>query len=63
MRLDLRKLKRSGKDTTDFYFEYASESNLSDSIPDSKIVLPIKVPPKKLRQSTIPITQTVFNRI
>ena len=43
MRIDLRKLKRSGKDVTDFYFEYAPERNLSESIPDSKIVLPIKV--------------------
>ena len=43
MRLDLRKLKRSGKDKTDFYFEYQPETNLSESIPDSKILFPIKV--------------------
>lgn len=43
MRLDLRRLKRSGKDKTDFYFEYAPESNLSESIPDSKVVVPVKI--------------------
>lgn len=43
MRLDLRKLKRTGKDKTDFYFEYQPEVNLSESIPESKILLPIKV--------------------
>ena len=42
MLLDLRKLKRSGKDSSSFFFEYSPESELID-LPDAKIVLPISV--------------------
>ena len=42
MLLDLKKLKRSGKDNCDFYFEYSPESELID-LPNAKIVLPICV--------------------
>ena len=42
MILDLKKLKRSGKDSCDFYFEYSPETELID-LPNVKIVLPIKI--------------------
>ena len=42
MILDLKKLKRSGKDSCDFYFEYSPESELID-LPNAKIVLPVCV--------------------
>ena len=43
MLIDLRKLKRTGKDSTDFYFEYNSETSLVESLPDCEIQLPIKI--------------------
>ena len=42
MLLDLKKLKRSGKDSSSFFFEYSPQSELID-LPDAKIVLPISV--------------------
>lgn len=42
MILDLKKIKRSGKDSSSFFFEYSPESELID-LPDAKIVLPISV--------------------
>lgn len=42
MILDLRELKRSGKDSQSYYFEYNPESELCN-IPDAKVDLPIKV--------------------
>ena len=42
MILDLKKLKRSGKDSSSFFFEYSPESELID-LPDAKVVLPISV--------------------
>ena len=42
MLLDLKKLKRSGKDCCDFYFEYSPETELID-LPNVKIVNPIKI--------------------
>ena len=42
MILDLKKLKRSGKDSSSFFFEYSPESELVD-LPDATIVLPIRV--------------------
>jgi len=42
MILDLKKLKRSGKDSNDFFFEYSPETELID-LPNAKIVLPIKI--------------------
>lgn len=42
MILDLRKLKRSGKDWEEFYFEYSPETELID-IPNAKLALPVKV--------------------
>ncbi len=43
MLLDLRKLKRTGKDAQDFYFEYTPEIDLAESLPSCEIDLPIKV--------------------
>ena len=42
MKLDLRKLKRSGKDQSDFFFEYVPEGELIE-IPQAKLVEPVKV--------------------
>ena len=42
MLLDLRKLKRSGKDRSDFFFEYSPEKELID-IPSAKLVAPVSV--------------------
>ena len=42
MLLDLRKLKRSGKDRSDFFFEYSPEKQLID-IPSASIVAPVSV--------------------
>lgn len=42
MIIDLKKLRASGKQTTDFYFEPCLQDNLSD-IPNTQIVQPIKV--------------------
>ena len=42
MILDLKKLKRSGKDSSSFFFEYSPETELCD-VPNAKIVLPIKI--------------------
>ncbi len=43
MLLDLRKLKRTGKDSQDFYFEYVPKTDLAESIPQVELVLPIRV--------------------
>lgn len=43
MLLDLRKLKRTGKDSADFYFEYIPEENLAQDLPGCEIALPVKV--------------------
>lgn len=40
MILDLRKLKRSGKDSSSFFFEYSPQAELVD-LPNAQIVLPI----------------------
>ena len=42
MILDLRKLKRSGKEREDFFFCYAPEQELIE-LPSAEIVMPIKV--------------------
>lgn len=42
MILDLRALKRSGKEEEDFFFEYSPKENLI-SIPNATLVPPIKV--------------------
>ena len=42
MILDLKKLKRSGKDGSGFFFEYSPQTELLD-LPQAKIVLPIKI--------------------
>lgn len=42
MFLDLKQLKRSGKDRQDFFFEYDIPSDLSD-IPNVKVVSPVNV--------------------
>ncbi len=42
MILDLKKIKRSGKDSSSFFFEYSPESELVD-LPNAQIVLPIRV--------------------
>ena len=42
MILDLRKLKRNGKDQSDFFFEYVPETELIE-IPSAKLVVPVKV--------------------
>ena len=42
MILDLRKLKRSGLDKSEFFFLYEPQENLID-LPEAKIVLPIKI--------------------
>ena len=43
MLLDLRTLKRSGKEITEFHFEYSPSSNLAESLPECEIVFPISV--------------------
>lgn len=43
MLLDLRKLKRTGKDSADFYFEYTPTEDLAEDLPECEIELPIKV--------------------
>lgn len=42
MILDLKKIKRSGKDSSSFFFEYSPETELVD-VPNAEIVLPIRV--------------------
>ncbi len=42
MIIDLNKLKRSGKDTDSFSFDYLTETELSN-LPEVKVLLPIKV--------------------
>ncbi len=42
MILDLKKLKRTGKDSSNFFFEYSPETELLD-LPNANIVLPISV--------------------
>ncbi len=42
MIIDLKKLKRSGKQESDFFFLYEPQENLID-LPDAKIVLPIRI--------------------
>lgn len=42
MIIDLKKIKRSGKDSEDFYFEYQPELELID-IPNTDIAQPIKI--------------------
>ncbi|MBQ8426419.1 MAG: DUF177 domain-containing protein [Clostridia bacterium] len=42
MIIDLKKIKRSGKDYEDFYFEYQPELELID-IPNAKLINPISV--------------------
>lgn len=42
MFLDLRELKRSGKDKADFFFEYVPLNSLVD-IPSTELVTPVKV--------------------
>lgn len=42
MIIDLKKIKRAGKDTSDFFFEYSPETELID-LPNAEIVLPIKI--------------------
>ena len=42
MILDLRKLKRSGKETEDFFFEYAPNQELIE-LPEARIALPITI--------------------
>ena len=42
MILDLKKLKRTGKDSSNFFFEYSPETELLD-LPNADIVLPISV--------------------
>ncbi len=43
MLLDLRKLKRTGKDSQDFYFEYTPDYDLAEDLPSCEIDLPIKI--------------------
>lgn len=42
MILDLKKLKRSGKDQSDFFFEYQPSVELID-IPSAELIMPVKV--------------------
>lgn len=42
MIIDLKKIKRSGKEESDFFFEYCPETELID-LPNAEIVLPIKI--------------------
>ena len=42
MIIDLKKIKRSGKEESDFFFEYCPERELID-LPNAEIVLPIKI--------------------
>ena len=42
MILDLKKLKRSGKDQSDFFFLYSPEQELAQ-LPFAKVVLPIRI--------------------
>ncbi len=42
MIIDLKKLKRSGKEQSDFFFLYEPQGNLIE-LPDAKVVSPIKI--------------------
>ena len=42
MIIDLRKIKRSGKETSDFFFEYLPQEQLIE-LPDAQVVMPINV--------------------
>ena len=42
MILDLRKLKRAGKETSDFFFEYSPQEDLIE-LPDAQIAKPIRI--------------------
>ena len=42
MIIDLKKLKRSGKEQSDFFFLYEPQDNLTE-LPDAKVVNPIRV--------------------
>ena len=42
MIIDLRKLKRSGKDQTDFFFDYEPQAELVD-LPSTELITPVKV--------------------
>ena len=42
MIIDLKKIKKAGKETSDFFFEYSPETELID-LPNAEIVLPIKI--------------------
>ncbi len=42
MIIDLKKIKRSGKESSDFFFEYSPQTELID-LPNADIVLPIKI--------------------
>ena len=42
MFLDLKSLRRSGKDTQSFFYEYSPEKDLID-IPNTKLDLPVKI--------------------
>ncbi|MBQ3219579.1 MAG: DUF177 domain-containing protein [Clostridia bacterium] len=42
MIIDLKKIKRSGKDSADFYFEYEPELDLIE-IPNAKLVVPVTI--------------------
>ncbi|MBO7345565.1 MAG: DUF177 domain-containing protein [Clostridia bacterium] len=42
MILDLRKLKRSGKDQSEFFFEYTPQTELVD-LPSAELITPVKV--------------------
>jgi uncharacterized protein len=42
MIIDLKKIKRSGKDVADFHFEYQPELELIE-IPNAKLVLPVSI--------------------
>ncbi len=43
MLLDLRKIKRTGKDSQDFYFEYSPKTDLAESLPACELELPVKI--------------------
>lgn len=42
MIIDLKKIKRSGKDSADFYFEYEPKLDLIE-IPNAKLVVPVTI--------------------
>ena len=42
MILDLRKLKRSGKDKSEFFFEYTPQEDLIE-LPEAQIAMPIRI--------------------